>query len=384
MKTNVAARILCALIAFSLAACMPNQYYNPAHPHHTSEGFRNRYPHAEKGSFWKWKFEQRRQGQTQMPAGGWSFPVLRPDVAFINSNRSVDRLTWIGHASFLLQLDGINVLIDPHLTKRASPVSFAGPKRVVAPALDFADLPRIHIVVVSHNHYDHMDEQTLMKLAAQPGGSPRFFVGLGLKRWFEARGIATAVELDWWESRAVESLTLYFVPTQHWSKRTLWDENQTLWGGWIIESPRFRFFHAGDTGYSRDFGDIRQRFGPIDLAALPVGGYAPRWFMHLNHLDPDEAVAVHRDLGARFSVGMHWGTFADLTDEALDEPPKRLANSLTRAQISSEHFFLMQHGEPRLLDRASKDSRNLNKANISARAEKSADLFRHPLLLKRK
>jgi N-acyl-phosphatidylethanolamine-hydrolysing phospholipase D len=355
-KRDIAPKTAWIVIVLFLTACATNPYFDPAKPHHTPEGFRNRYPHAEKGSFWKWKFEQWRDGGPQMPAGGWTFPVLRPDIAFIKSNRSVDAITWIGHASFLLQLDGLNILIDPHLTNRASPVSFAGPKRITPPALDFADLPHIDIVVVSHNHYDHMDAETLVRLAAQPGGPPRYFVGLGLKRWFEARGIQTAVELDWWDSRVVKGVTLHFVPTQHWSKRTLWNENQTLWGGWMIESPRFRLFHAGDTGYSRDFADIRQRFGPIDLAALPVGGYAPRWFMAISHLDPDDAVAVHKDLGARFSVGMHWGTFADLTDESLDEPPKRLAEALARSEVSSERFFLMRHGEMRLLKRDSGDS----------------------------
>jgi N-acyl-phosphatidylethanolamine-hydrolysing phospholipase D len=339
------------MIALLLSACATNPYYDPAKPHHTQQGFRNRYPHPEKGSFWKWRFEQWWHGRPQPPDGGWGFKIQRPDVSFIKSNRSTDTLTWIGHASFLLQLDGLNILTDPHLTERASPVSFAGPKRVVPPALDFADLPHIDIVVVSHNHYDHMDRETLVRLAAQPGGPPRYFVGLGLKRWFESRGIETAVELDWWDSRVVRGLTIHFVPTQHWSRRTWWDENKTLWGAWMIESPRFRFFYAGDAGYSRDFADIRQRFGPIDLAALPVGGYAPRWFMQINHMDPDEAVATHQDLGARFSVGMHWGTFVGLTDELLDEPPKRLAQALTREHISSELFFLMQHGETRLLKR---------------------------------
>jgi len=138
---------------------------------------------------------------------------------------------------------------------------------------------------------------------------------------------------------------------QHWSKRTLWDANETLWGGWLIESAKFRFFHAGDAGYSRDFADIRARFGAIDLAALPIGGYAPRWFMQTNHLDPDDAAQVHKDLAARFSVGMHWGTFEGLTDEPLDEPPKRLAAALAREQIAPEKFFVMRHGETRLLER---------------------------------
>lgn len=341
-----------ALAALLLSACaLKNPYYDPAKPHHTPDGFRNRYPHAEKQSFWKWKWEQWRHGGPQTPAGGWGFTVLKPDVGFLKSNRTVDTLTWIGHSSFLLQLDGLNILTDPHLTKRASPLSFLGPARVVPPALDFTDLPHIDIVVVSHNHYDHMDKETLVRLAAQPAGPPRYFVGLGLKPWFQARGIESVDELDWWDRRAVAGLTLNFVPVQHWSKRTLWDTNETLWGGWVIESPRFRFFHAGDTGYSRDFADIRQRFKTIDLAAIPVGGYAPRWFMQTFHLDPDDAVAVHKDLGARSSVGMHWGTFDGLTDDPLDEAPKRLAQARARERIPPEQFFVMRHGETRVLKR---------------------------------
>jgi L-ascorbate metabolism protein UlaG (beta-lactamase superfamily) len=344
-----------AVVALALAGCAVNPYFDPAKPHHTPEGFRNRYPHAEKGSFWRWKYEQWRDGLPATPAGGWKFDVIAPDIAFLKSNRTIDTLTWIGHASLLLQQGGVNILTDPHLTARASPVSFAGPKRVVAPALDFADLPHIDVVVISHNHYDHMDAGTLTRLASQPGGPPRYFVGLGLRRWFDAHGISTAEELDWWDSRVVNGLTITFVPVQHWSKRTLWDANETLWGGWVIESPQLRFFHAGDAGYSADFADIRARFAPIDVAALPIGGYAPRWFMGINHLDPDDAVTVHRDLEARYSVGMHWGTFEGLTDEPLDEPPARLAQALARDGIARERFFMMRHGETRLLERGRTD-----------------------------
>jgi L-ascorbate metabolism protein UlaG (beta-lactamase superfamily) len=323
--------------------------------HHTSEGFRNRYPHALKGSFWQWKLEQWRTGVPRTPEGGWHFDVAQPDVAFLRANRSVDTLTWIGHASFLLQQGGLNILIDPQLSERASPVAFAGPKRVVPPALDFADLPRIDVVLVSHNHYDHMDAPTLERLAAQPGGPPQYFAGLGLQSWFESHGMTTVHELDWWDHRVVNGVTFTFVPVQHWSKRTPWDANQTLWGGWVVESQGYRFLHAGDAGYSRDFADIRAHFGTIDLAALPIGGYAPRWFMQVNHVDPDEAVQAYRDLGARYAVGMHWGTFADLTDEPLDEPPKRLAEALRREGIAPQRFFVMQHGETRLLERGRTD-----------------------------
>jgi len=342
--------------ALPLLGCASDAVVDPAHPHHSADGFHNRYPHAAKGSFWEWKLEQWRNGLPKTPEGGWHFEVVRPDVAFLASNRTVDTLTWLGHASFLLQQGGLNILIDPHLTERASPLAFAGPRRVVPPALDFADLPRIDVVLLSHNHYDHMDAPTLERLARQPGGPPQYLVGLGLKSWFDARGITTASELDWWDRRIVNGTTLTFVPVQHWSKRTLWDANQTLWGGWVVESPRFRFLHAGDTGYSRDFADIRARFDTIDLTALPIGGYAPRWFMRVNHTDPDEAVRIHRDLAARYSVGMHWGTFADLTDEPLDEPPKRLAEALQREGIAPGKFFVMRHGETRVLDRARTDT----------------------------
>jgi L-ascorbate metabolism protein UlaG (beta-lactamase superfamily) len=342
--------------ALPLLGCASDPPLDPARPHHTPDGFRNRYPHAEKGSFWKWKLEQWRTGVPRTPEGGWKFDVVRPDTGFLASNRTIDTLTWIGHASFLLQQGGLNILIDPHLTDRASPVGFAGPRRVVPPALDFKDLPRIDVVLLSHNHYDHMDAATLERLAAQPGGPPQYFVGLGLKSWFDARGIATASELDWWDHRVINGVTFTFVPTQHWSKRTLWDANQTLWGGWVVESARYRLLHAGDTGYSRDFADIRAHFDTIDLAALPIGGYAPRWFMAVNHLDPDEAVQVHRDLAARHSLGMHWGTFADLTDEPLDEPPRRLAEALKRGGVSPERFFVVRHGETVLLERGRPDA----------------------------
>ena len=341
-----------ALAALVLAACTSNPYYDAAKPHHARDGFHNRYPHAEKGSFWKWKLEEWRDGlPAPAPPGGWHFDVVTPDVGFLRTNRTVETVTWIGHASFFVQRGGVNILADPHLTERASPLSFAGPKRVVPPALDFNDLPHIDVVVVSHNHYDHMDAETLTRLAQQSGGPPRYLVGLGLKRWFIAQGIETVDELDWWDGIEVNGVKFNFVPTQHWSKRTLWDENQTLWGGWLIESPTFRFLHAGDSGYSRDFVDIRNRYGKIDLAALPVGGYAPRWFMQANHFDPDDAVKAHTDLGTRFTVGMHWGTFANLTDEPLDEVPQRVAEAIARSNVSPDRFFLMRHGETRLLDR---------------------------------
>jgi L-ascorbate metabolism protein UlaG (beta-lactamase superfamily) len=276
--------------------------------------------------------------------------VLKPDAGFLAANRSEPTLTWIGHATLLVQIGGVNLLTDPHFTERASPVGFAGPKRRVPPALSLAELPHIDAVVISHNHYDHLDAGTVRQLNRQAGGAPRFFVPLGLKAWFAQEGIDNVVELDWWEHIEHMGLDVHLVPVQHWSARTPWDRNRTLWGGWMVEHPSLRFFFAGDTGYSKDFADIRGRFGPIDLAAIPVGCYEPRWFMKANHVNPEESLQIHRDLGARRSVGIHWGTFR-LTDERLDEPPQKLAQALAAAGVAQEEFFLMKHGELRRLER---------------------------------
>ena len=316
--------------------------------HHTADGFRNNYPSAARGSFWKWQRSRWANGLPKVPQGGYRFEVLRPDVGWLRRNRTEPALTWIGHATFLLQLDGVNVLTDAHFSERASPLQFAGPQRVVAPALRLAELPHIDAVVISHNHYDHLDRPSVKRLAAQAGGCAHFFVPLGLKAWFAGIGIHEVTELDWWDEARLRGLKLTLTPVQHWSSRTPWDRDRTLWGGWVVESPQFRFFFAGDTGYSQDFKDIGQRLGFVDLAALPIGAYEPRWFMQIMHVNPEEAVKIHRDLRARHSVAMHWGTFI-LTDEPLDEPPQRLAAARRAAGISPETFFVMKHGETRRL-----------------------------------
>ena len=323
--------VLLALLAAALSACV------------SSERFRNNYPHPEKTGFWKWKWAQWREGLPRKPEGGYRFETVKSDLS---KNSSV---TWVGHSTLLVRVGGLSVLTDPQFSERASPFSFAGPKRVVPPAPALTDLPHIDAVVVSHNHYDHLDLDSVRRLSEQPGGSPRFFVPLGLKTWFQRRGIDDVVELGWWESARLEGLEIHFVPVQHWSKRTLTDENQTLWGGWVLRHPELSFFFAGDTGYSRDFADIGARFGGFDLAAIPIGAYEPRWFMKIMHLDPAEAVQVHKDVKARQSVAIHWGTFDNLTDESLYEPPLRLAEERRKAGLTEEQFFVMKHGETRAL-----------------------------------
>ncbi|MCW5625314.1 MAG: MBL fold metallo-hydrolase [Burkholderiales bacterium] len=317
----------------------------PDPSHHTANGYRNNYPSGwVRGSFWKWQMDRWRHGLPKIPEGGWHFDVERPDVAWLKANRTESAATWIGHATFLVQAGGLNMLTDPHLTVRASPLGFIGPKRITPPALDFHELPHIDAVVVSHNHYDHLDAGTVERLAAQAGGSPRFFVPLGLKAWFAGRGIHDVVELDWWQSAELHGVRFTLTPVQHWSARTLWDRNDTLWGGWRLDAPTFSFFFAGDTGYSEDFAEIRRRLGPVDLAALPIGAYEPRWFMKVMHINPDDAVQIHLDLEARHSVAMHWGTFI-LTDEPMDEPPHRLKTALRAAHVPESRFRVLQHGQ---------------------------------------
>lgn len=338
-------------VAFSFAAAATfgtDVYGQPQPPQRTPEGFRNNYPHDPHESFWLWKWEQLRHGVPKAPPGGWRIPVVATDPEALKSNAE-PAVTWIGHSSFLLQVAGMNVLIDPQFSERASPVSFAGPKRIVPLTIDVPTLPRIDVVLISHNHYDHLDTDSVRKLAAMPAGSPLFLVPLGLKAWFAAKGIERVEEYDWWQSHTEGSLRFTLVPVQHWSKRTLSDANQTLWGGWVIEGGGLKMIHTGDLGYSQDARDIGERLGPFDLAFIPIGAYAPRWFMKLYHVDVPEAIRVRADLRARKAIGMHWGTFEHLTDEPLDEPPAWLARERAAAGLRSEDFDVMKIGETRAI-----------------------------------
>jgi N-acyl-phosphatidylethanolamine-hydrolysing phospholipase D len=324
-----------------------NAYFDATKPHHTPDGFRNNYPEPPRASFWKWQWERWQNGLPKTPEGGWHFPVDVPEVAFLNANRTEFTATWIGHATVLMQVGGVNILTDPVFSERASPVAFAGPKRIVPAVPSIDELPHIDIVLISHNHYDHLDVASVERLAKQAGGPPRFYVPLGVKPWFAKLGIV-ADEMDWWDARDDSGLKVTFVPSQHWSARTLWDRDETLSGGFVVEHPRFRFMFTGDTGYSRDFADIQQRFGSFDLALIPIGAYAPRWFMAPQHVDPEQAVQIHRDLHARQSLAVHWGTFV-LTDEPMDEPPRKLLQALRDANLPVAAFWVLHAGETRRL-----------------------------------
>ncbi len=319
---------------------------------HGPDGFRNNYPHDDKGSLLAWQWERLRKGLPEAPPGGWNLPSVKTDAATLRSPDNNPSVTWIGHATMLLRLAGKNILFDPVFSQRASPFSFAGPKRIVPLPIDIPELPRIDLVMVSHNHYDHLDADAVQRLAAMPQGSPRFLVPKGLKAWFASLGITRVDEYNWWEETREDTLRITFVPVQHWSRRGLTDTNQSLWGGWVVEGEGLRLVHTGDTGYSRDFRDIGERLGPFDMAFIPIGAYAPRWFMKIMHVNVPEAVQMRADLKAERAIGMHWGTFESLTDEPLDEPPLMLAQQRREQGLSQTQFDVMKIGETRRLEKA--------------------------------
>ena len=348
--------------------------------------FHNLYPFALPTwidlAHWYWSWW--RQGGTRPPAGGYdAVPVDATDLGYLRSNRSDTTVTWVGHATVLLQTAGLNVLTDPQFSRRASPVTFAGPERKVRVPFAIAEAPHIDVVLISHNHYDHLDAASVDALARQPGGPPLFIVPLAIDRWLRERGIDRVVALDWWQAREVdgpngERLRITFVPAQHWGARSPADRFETLWGGYVVErlvgsppsSPpssgstggrdgraadgvAFRFFFAGDTGYAPLFRDlIHARFDRFDFAAIPIGAYEPNRYLHAQHVTPAEAVEIHRDLAVRQSLGIHWGTFV-LTTEPFDQPPKDLATALERAHLPPDAFVTFRHGETRVLQKGS-------------------------------
>ncbi len=256
-------------------------------------------------------------------------------------------VTFIGHSTFLLQFDGLTVLTDPVFATYAGPFGRLGPKRVRPPALRLEELPAIDAVVVSHNHYDHLDLATLRWLARER--RPQFVTSLGNKAWLEARDIAPVAEFDWWQSADIaRGLRVTATPAQHFAARAPWDRCRTLWNGFMLHTRAGDVFFCGDSGWGPHFAAIRERVGAPALALLPIGAYEPRWFMIPVHLNPDEAIRAHLALGARRSIGMHFGTF-QLTNEAIDEPLHALAAARAAHSVSADDFTTLDFGETRTL-----------------------------------
>jgi L-ascorbate metabolism protein UlaG (beta-lactamase superfamily) len=251
-------------------------------------------------------------------------------------------VTFIGHATFLLQTAAGNILTDPMYSERAGPFNAMGPRRVRQPAVRFEDLPPIAIVLLSHNHYDHCDLRTLRSLAKR--FDPLLVTPLGNARLAKSAGLRKVEELDWWQQSKAAALPIVLTPAHHFSARTPFDRNRALWGGFLLMLPGHRIFFAGDSAYSPLFAGVRERLGPIDLALLPIGAYEPRWFMHAVHMNPAEAVQAHLDLQAARSVGMHFGTFP-MTIEGIDEPLRALEQARRAHDVPPEQFGVLDFGE---------------------------------------
>lgn len=306
-----------------------NPWYDPDKAHHTPVGFRNpepttRAPNALK----RWRAQRKAQNLPRLPAQGYNgFQARWWQKADLT--RPGDGIWWLGHAMLLLRLNGHYILTDPVFSKRASPLSFYGPSRKTPPPLNISELPRLDAVVISHNHYDHLDAGTLRRIKKRFPDA-HYFVPLGLKAWLRRRGIVKISELDWWQDNTLAGITFTCVPARHWSMRTFWNRNRSLWCGWVISINNVRFWFSGDSGMSQSLDQIGQRLGPLTAAALPIGAYAPRWFMGDSHMDPQSAVALWQALGKPLAIPIHWGVF-ELADEALDEPPAELTRALEQA-----------------------------------------------------
>ncbi len=353
--------LLVAVGAALLSACAsPFPYADASKPHRSAQGFiswgqTETVPNAP----WYEVIRRRWRGDFQParePAGGYAAFAERWRVRLTAAQLSPPpagqaRVAWLGHAGLLVQAGGQNILIDPQLGDFAGPVRWLASQRRVPPPITPEELLRIDTVLITHNHYDHLDEATLKRLH-DAGQRPRVWVPLGLKSWFESRGWTGVEELDWWDQRTLGEVAITFVPAQHWSRRSVGDTNQTLWGGWQLTWQRsggaapWRFMHTGDTGYNEAlFDELRRRIGaPVDFLAVPIGAYEPRDFMRRQHNNPAEAVRIAQQLQARDGVAVHWGTF-ELSHEPFDQPPTDLRAALTAAGLPEDRIRQMRQGE---------------------------------------
>lgn len=315
-------------------------YTGPRSDHFDGERFFNQQAQAGHGfkDFLRW---QRTRQRALWPQ--WVENRARPELPTSLAPGQI-ALTFINHITFLIQFRGLNVLTDPVYSHRVSPFRSRGPQRVRAPGLPFEQLPPIDVVLISHNHYDHLDIETVLRL--NDIHAPRFVTGLGNRAFLNQFGIQAVEELDWWQTVNIPNGKVSMTPAQHWSARRPRNRNRTLWGGLVVEADGQQVYFAGDTGYGRHFRQVLDRFGRVDVALLPIGAYEPRWFMRDQHMNPDDAVRAHLDLQPQVSVGTHFGCF-QLTDEGIDDPPRDLAIAREQHGVAPESFVVLETGETR-------------------------------------
>jgi N-acyl-phosphatidylethanolamine-hydrolysing phospholipase D len=266
---------------------------------------------------------------------------LSDEWKLVDFEKSNNFMIWIGHSTFLIKKNNLIILTDPVFSERASPFKRLGPKRLIPPAISLNELPKIDVVTISHNHYDHLDIRSLKKLS-KLNPNLIFLIPKGDIDIFNKKNIDNVKEFVWWEEISIDDFIFTFTPVQHWSARGLFDRNESLWGGWFIKSTDYSLYHAGDTGYSNDFIETQKRLGSPKYAFLPIGAYDPEWFMAASHVNPEDSIRIMKDLGAEFSFGMHWGTFT-LTAEDTLEPPQRLKEALNNDKL--DNFITLKPGE---------------------------------------
>lgn len=317
------------------------RYRGPRSDHFDGERFFNHPPLPERSreDFKRWRQERK----NHLPRWHWQPGLEPPCRPVAEAGEDEIRVTLVNHSTFLIQLPGLNLLTDPIWSERASPFTFAGPKRFHPPGVALEALPRIDAVLLSHNHYDHCDVWTLRQLGRR-FPEMRLFTGLGNRRLCRDAGVRVVEELDWWQQAELGGRRLTFVPARHWGARSLWDRRCALWGGFVLETSLGKIYFAGDTGFGDDFAKLRQRFGPMAVSLLPIGAFRPQWFMRDFHMGPDEALEAHRQLGSQRSLACHFGCFS-LADDGQFEPQQRLEAAREARGIDSEAFIVPTPGE---------------------------------------
>ena len=340
-------RLLITII-FSLSAILfislssnKNVYFDVSKSHHTKSGFTNPYINLDNQN--KSFSDLFRMMKTDRP-----IPINR-DINYVdiddlrrNINDGKNFVTWVGHSTMLLNINGKIILTDPIFSDRCSPVQFIGPKRYTKPSINLQSLPNVDFVLISHNHYDHLDKNTIKYLKKDT--TTTWFVPLGLANWLKKENVKNIIELDWYDKYLLGNVEVVCTPSQHWSKRNLFKSFDTLWSSWYVKIDNFKFWFAGDTGYNEfQFKEIGDSYGPFNLAAIPIGAYEPRWFMKNFHVNPEESMLIHKDVKSLKSIGMHFGTFV-LTTEPINEPSKEIVKIIEKNKKLNDQFIVPEHG----------------------------------------